>query len=80
MKRIPKSWINTRVAVTWLDPTGYTNDDFQNVDVSECVSEGTLAAVDNRKIILRTARYKDSNFGDFTAITTGCIIACTRLK
>ena len=61
MKPIPKTWIGKRVVVTWLDPSGYINDDYQNVNISECVSEGTLMMVDNLKLILRTAHYKDSN-------------------
>ena len=74
MKRIPKSWLNRRCAITWDDPTGFTNEDFNNVDVAECVSEGTLVAVDDTKIILRTARYTgEKNFGDWTAISRGCI-------
>lgn len=48
-------------------------------DVSECVSEGTLMSVNNRRLILRTAVYKDSDFGDYSAISMGCVEKVTLL-
>ena len=48
MKRIPSKYLTKRVAVHWIDPTGYINSDLKDVDVSECVSEGTLMSVNNR--------------------------------
>tara|TARA_R110002073_G_scaffold187652_3_gene346374 strand:+ start:121 stop:360 length:240 start_codon:yes stop_codon:yes gene_type:complete len=79
MKRIPAKYLTKRVAVTWIDPTGYINSDLKDVDVSECVSEGTLMSVNNRRLILRTAVYKDSDFGDYSAISMGCVEKVTLL-
>lgn len=79
-KTPPESWIGKRISVTWDDPCGFVNQDFAEVDVAECVSEGTLISLDKRKLILRTAVYKkDKNFGDWTAITLGAVTECSRL-
>lgn len=80
MKKPPKTWISRRISVTWLDPCGFVNQELSEVDVAECVSEGTLISMDERKLILRTAVYpKDTNFGDWTAITLGAIVNCRKL-
>jgi len=79
MKRIPAKYLTKRCAVHWIDPTGYINSDLKDVDVSECVSEGTLVSVNNRRLILRTAVYKDSEFGDYSAISMGCVEKVTLL-
>ena len=79
MKRIPAKYLTKRCAVLWIDPTGYINSDLKDVDVSECVSEGTLVSVNNRRLILRTAVYKDSEFGDYSAISMGCVEKVTLL-
>jgi len=79
MKRIPSKYLTKRVAVNWIDPTGFINSDLKDVDVSECVSEGTLVSVNNRRLILRTAVYKDSDFGDYSAISMGCVEKVTLL-
>ena len=76
MKKPPKTWIGER----WLDPCGFINQELSEVDVAECVSEGTLISMDDKKLILRTAVYpKDKTFGDWTAITLGAIVKCKRL-
>ena len=80
MKKPPKTWIGKRVSVRWLDPCGFINQELSEVDVAECVSEGTLISMDEKKLILRTAVYpKDKNFGDWTAICLGAIVKCKRL-
>lgn len=80
MKKPPKTWIGERIAVIWLDPCGFVNQELSEVDVAECVSEGTLISMDDKKLILRTAVYpKDKTFGDWTAITLGAIVKCKRL-
>ena len=76
MKRIPAKYLTKRVAVTWIDPTGFINSDLKDVDVSECVSEGTLVSVNERRLVLRTAVYRDSEFGDYSAISMGCVEKC----
>ena len=80
MKKPPKTWIGKRISVTWLDPCGFVNEELSGVDVAECVSEGTLISMDERKLILRTAVYpKDKSFGDWTAICLGAIENCKKL-
>jgi hypothetical protein len=79
MKKPPKTWIGKRISVRWLDPCGFVNEELSGVDVAECVSEGTLISMDERKLILRTAVYpKDKNFGDWTAICLGAVVDCKR--
>ena len=41
MKRIPSKYLTKRVAVNWIDPTGFINSDLKDVDVSECVSDSS---------------------------------------
>jgi hypothetical protein len=80
MKKPPKTWIGKRISVRWLDPCGFVNSELSQVDVAECVSEGTLISMDERKLILRTAVYpKDKSFGDWTAITMGAIANCRKI-
>ena len=80
MKTPPKTWRGERISVRWLDPCGFVNQELADVDVAECVSEGTLISLDDKKLILRTAVYpKDKTFGDWTAITLGAIVKSTRL-
>ena len=80
MKKPPKTWIGKRISVRWLDPCGFINQEVSEVDVAECVSDGTLVSMDDRKLILRTAVYpKDKNFGDWSAITLGAIVNCKKL-
>ena len=58
----------------------FVNSELSQVDVAECVSEGTLISVDERKLILRTAVYpKDKGFGDWTAITLGACVNCRKI-
>ena len=79
MKKPPKTWIGKRISVRWLDPCGFINQELSEVDVAECVSDGTLVSMDDRKLILRTAVYpKDKNFGDWSAITLGAVVDCKR--
>jgi|TARA_Y100000310_G_C20701549_1_gene830415 hypothetical protein len=77
MRRVPKSWIGKIVAVTWLDPSGFINSELAEVKLSSCVSIGTLICADEKKVILRTAKYLDSDVGDYSIITRGC---CTRFE
>ena len=80
MTKPPKTWIGKRISVRWLDPCGFINQELSEVDVAECVSDGTLVSMDDRKLILRTAVYpKDKNFGDWSAITLGAIVNCKKL-
>ena len=80
MKKPPKTWIGKRISVTWLDPCGFVNSELSEVDVAECVSEGTLVSMDEKKLILRTAVYpKDKSFGDWSAITLGAIVKVKKL-
>ena len=80
MKKPPKTWIGKRIAVTWLDPCGFVNSELSEEDVAECVSEGTLVSMDEKKLILRTAVYpKDKSFGDWSAITLGAIVKVKKL-
>ena len=80
MKKPPKTWIGKRISVRWLDPCGFINQELSEVDVAECVSEGTLVSMDDRKLILRTAVYpKDKSFGDWSAITLGAIVKVKKL-
>ena len=68
MKKIPQSYLQKRVAVTWVDPTGHVGSDLSEVDLAECVSEGILVAIDNEKLILQTSIYTGSKCGDYTCI------------
>jgi len=80
MKKPPKTWIGKRISVRWLDPCGFINQELSEVDVAECVSEGTLISMDEKKLILRTAVYpKDKSFGDWSAITLGAIVKVKKL-
>ena len=80
MKKPPKTWIGKRISVRWLDPCGFVNQELSEVDVAECVSEGTLISMDEKKLILRTAVYpKDKSFGDWSAITLGAIVKVKKL-
>jgi len=68
MKKIPKSYLNKRVAVTWVDPTGHIGSELSEVDLAECISEGILVAMDDEKLILQTSIYTGSKCGDYTCI------------
>ena len=77
MRNVPKKWIGKIVAVTWLDPSGFINSDLSEVKLSPCVSIGTLICADDEKVVLRTAKYSDSNVGDYSVIVRGC---CTDFR
>ena len=77
MRRVPKSWIGKIVSVTWLDPSGFINADISEVKLSICVSVGTLISANEEVVILRTAKYIDSDVGDYSIIVRGC---CTRFE
>ena len=79
MKKIPKSYLNKRVAVTWEDPSGYINDDISEVKLSECVSEGLLVVLEDEKLILRTSLYTGSQVGDYTIIHPSLVKNCLLL-
>ena len=79
MKKIPKSYLNKRVAVTWEDPSGYINDDISEVKLSECVSEGLLVVLGDEKLILRTSLYTGSQVGDYTIIHPALVKQCKAL-
>jgi len=79
MKKIPKSYLNKRVAVTWVDPSGYINDDISEVKLSECVSEGLLVVLEDEKLILRTSLYTGSQVGDYTIIHPALVKQCKAL-
>ena len=79
MKKIPKSYRNKRVAVTWEDPSGYINDDISEVKMSVCISEGTLVVLDEAKLILRTSVYPGSQVGDYTIIHPALVKQCKAL-
>jgi hypothetical protein len=79
MKKIPKSYLNKRVTVTWVDPSGYINDDISEVKLSECVSEGLLVVLEDGKLILRTSLYTGSRVGDYTIIHPALVKQCKAL-
>jgi len=79
VKRIPKSYLQKRIAVTWVDPSGYINDDLSEVKLSECVSEGTLVVLDKERLILRTSLYTGSEVGDYTIIHPSLVRKCSPL-
>ena len=79
MKRIPKSYLQKRIAVTWVDPSGYINDDLSEVKLSECVSEGLLVVLEDEKLILRTSLYTGSQVGDYTIIHPALVKQCKAL-
>ena len=79
MRKIPKSYLQKRVAVTWVDPSGYINDELTEVKLSECVSEGLLVVLEAEKLILRTSLYTGSQVGDYTIIHPALVKQCKRL-
>ena len=79
MKKIPKSYLQKRVAVTWEDPSGYINDDISEVKMAVCISEGTLVVLDEEKLILRTSVYPGSDVGDYTIIHPALVKSCLLL-
>ena len=79
MKKIPKRFLQKRVAVTWVDPSGYINDDLSVVKMSVCISEGTLVVLDEEKLILRTSVYPGSDVGDYTIIHPSLVRKCSPL-
>jgi len=79
VKRIPKSYLQKRVAVTWDDPSAYINEDLSEVKLSECISEGTLVVLDKERLILRTSLYTGSEVGDYTIIHPSLVRKCSPL-
>tara|TARA_R100001530_G_scaffold5520_1_gene6831 strand:- start:68 stop:307 length:240 start_codon:yes stop_codon:yes gene_type:complete len=79
MKKIPKSYINSRCQIVWDDPSGYINDDISEVKLSECVSEGLLVVLEDEKLILRTSLYTGSQVGDYTIIHPALVKQCKAL-
>jgi hypothetical protein len=67
------------LSITWIDPSGYINDDISEVKLSECVSEGTLVVLDKEKLILRTSLYTGSEVGDYTIIHPALVKQCKPL-
>ena len=79
MKKIPKSYLQKRVAVTWVDPTGHIGSELSEVKLSECVSEGMLVVLEEEKLILRTSLYTGSQTGDYTIIHPSLVRKCSPL-
>ena len=68
-----KRLIGKVTEVVWEDPTGFVNESLKDVGVSKCKSVGILREVRDDCIVLETSKYEDSESGDYTAITMGCI-------
>ena len=68
MKKIPKRFLHSRISVLWNDPSGFINSELSEVQLSECISEGTLVMLTEDKLILRTSVYPGSDVGDYTII------------
>ena len=79
MKRIPKRFLHSRISVWWMDPSGYINSELSEVQLSECISEGTLVVLTEEKLILRTSVYPGSDVGDYTIIHPSLVRKCSPL-
>ena len=79
MKKIPKSYINRRCSIIWNDPSGFINSELSEVQLSECISEGTLVVLTEDKLILRTSVYPGSDVGDYTIIHPALVKSCLLL-
>lgn len=75
-----KRLIGKMVEVDWKDPTGFVNENLREVRVSKCTSIGILREIKEDYIILQTSKYEDSESGDYTSITIGCITALREYK
>jgi hypothetical protein len=62
-----------------MDPSGYINSELSEVQLSECISEGTLVVLTEEKLILRTSVYPGSDVGDYTIIHPSLVRKCSPL-
>ena len=70
-----KKLVGKMVEVDWKDPTGFVNENLREVKLSKCTSTGILREIKEDYVILQTSKYEDSESGDYTSITIGCITA-----
>jgi len=51
-----------------MDATGAIGLDLCEMDLAECVSEGTLVKLDKKKLVLQSSIYTGTDCGDFTCL------------
>lgn len=68
MKPLSKRLIGKRLAITWEDPTGSVGGELHEQDLAECISEGKLMTLDNKKLVLCSSSYPGTTQGDYTCI------------
>jgi len=68
MKPLNKKLIGKRVSIIWDDPTGSVGGEMDEIDLAQCISEGILVVLDNKKLVLQSSIYPGSKTGDFTCI------------
>jgi len=70
-----KKLIGKMVEMEWRDPAGFINEEMNVVKLADCTSWGILKKIDNDSIVLQTSVYKNSEYGDYTIVTLGCVTA-----
>ena len=73
------------VECVWADPSGFINEDLSEVRLSKCTTWGILKEVRGDCIVIQTSSYEgalspNSEHGDYTVITKGCITTLREYK